>query len=686
MKLFIHSIIIWPDDPNHEPRVLPFDPSRVSIVTGWSSTGKSSIIDIINYVLGSGTCSIPVGVIRDLASWYGLEIETDAGLMRIARPKPASRQVSEDIWLQQGTDTENPLPRRPTATTNTVRLKAMFDALSGLSNLSVVPEGAQDRASFRDMVSFNLLPQHVVANPYTLLFKADSSDHRSKLQHVLPLAMGVITNDDLVRAHRIRLVRDELRRVETELRTRRNAIDNWRATAHGAFFRAQELSLLPPGEPPDSLPALIGLLKEMVRAGGRTVAVAGRVTAAVNRLEEIRNREQALDAKIATDRRRLRKLRSLSRSVHDYDEILREQSASVVGVGWFKAHTSAGSCILCGSDTELAKQALGELDGPIAELSALSAGASSTKPMVDRDIVAIQENLLKDERELLALRQTRQGFEAEVDAERGQSQSLENVYRFIGSTEQALRMLSEVEGEGGLSARAEALRKEIRDLDAMVNEEERERRAQRVHDQISGYIPKFITALGVAGADGKPVLDERELNIRFERDGANRPDYLWEIGSGENWMAYHLAVLLALHGVFLNRGSNNPVPTFLVIDQPSQVYFPSDTFENFIEGKEKNEKGGVEETKEEKEEKEPDKRPRRRRHLTDIESTVRIFSSLARAHTAFGGRLQIIILDHADRHAWGSVEGVVEAANWRGDVDFLIPSAWIPESDREDEG
>lgn len=671
MNLFIRSVIIWPEDPNHEPRILPFDPSRVSVVTGWSSTGKSAIIDIINYVLGSGTCSIPVGVIRDLSSWYGLEIETDAGLMRVARPKPAARQVSEDIWLQQGTDTENPLPRRPTATTNTARLKAMFDTLSGLSNLSVMPEGAQDRASFRDMASFNLLPQHVVANPYTLLFKADSSDHRNKLQHVLPLAMGIITNDDLVRAHRIRLLRDELRRVETELRTRRNAIDNWRSTAHGAFFRAQELSLLPPGEPPDSLPILIGVLKEMVRAGGRTVAAAGRVTAAVNRLEEIRRREQSLDTKIATDRRRLRKLRSLSRSVYDYDAILKEQSASVVGVGWFKAHTSTGNCILCGSDTEVAKQALEELEGPIAEISALAAGTISAKPMVDHDIVKIQESLLKDERELLALRQTRQEFEAEVDAESGQTQSLENVYRFIGSTEQALRMLSEVEGESGLAARAELLRKEIRDLDGTGNEEERRQRTQRVHDQISGYIPKFITALGVAGAEGRPVLDERELNIRFERDGANRPDYLWEIGSGENWMAYHLAALLALHGVFLNRGVNNPVPTFLVIDQPSQVYFPSDTFETFIE---------------EKSENRPDERPRRRRHLTDIESTIRIFSSLARAHAAFKGRLQIIILDHADQHAWGTIEGIAEAANWRGDVDFLIPSAWIPDGDHEDDG
>ncbi len=110
MKLFIREIIIWPEDVRFEPRTLTFDPGAVSVVTGWSGTGKSSIVNIIDYVLGSGSCSIAVGVIRNAVSWFGLTIETDAGLMRIARPKPAARQVSEEIWLQQGPEVEQPLP------------------------------------------------------------------------------------------------------------------------------------------------------------------------------------------------------------------------------------------------------------------------------------------------------------------------------------------------------------------------------------------------------------------------------------------------------------------------------------------------------------------------------------------------------------------------------------------------
>ena len=44
------------------------------------------------------------------------------------------------------------------------------------------------------------------------------------------------------------------------------------------------------------------------------------------------------------------------------------------------------------------------------------------------------------------------------------------------------------------------------------------------------------------------------------------------MGSGQNWVGYHLIGHLALHGWFVDR--DRPVPRFLFLDQPSQVYFP----------------------------------------------------------------------------------------------------------------
>jgi hypothetical protein len=241
---------------------------------------------------------------------------------------------------------------------------------------------------------------------------------------------------------------------------------------------------------------------------------------------------------------------------------------------------------------------------------------------------------------------------------------LESVYRFIGSTEQALKILGDIEGDEGLEARLHAIADQINDLMRQLDEQGRRDREERVKDSISNYIERFVEEIGVSGATGRPLLDERELNVKFVNQGSSKPDFLWEIGSGENFMAYHLATVLALHGVFLKRESRNPVPTFVVIDQPSQVYFPSDTFEAIVEG------GEDVEVQHDS--------PRAGRKMGDLARTRQIFRALARAHKSFRARLQIIVLDHADHHAWGEIDQVEEVANWRGDADYLIPKAWLP--------
>jgi hypothetical protein len=66
----------------------------------------------------------------------------------------------------------------------------------------------------------------------------------------------------------------------------------------------------------------------------------------------------------------------------------------------------------------------------------------------------------------------------------------------------------------------------------------------------------------------------------------------------------------------------------------------------------------------------------RRKKLNDLERTKRIFTAIARAHRSFKGKVQIIVLEHADQTAWGEQANVAPVENWRGDTDYLIPRAW----------
>jgi len=44
------------------------------------------------------------------------------------------------------------------------------------------------------------------------------------------------------------------------------------------------------------------------------------------------------------------------------------------------------------------------------------------------------------------------------------------------------------------------------------------------------------------------------------------------MGSGENWVGYHVIAHLGLHKWFRQKG--RPVPGFLIFDQPSQAHYP----------------------------------------------------------------------------------------------------------------
>ena len=81
MYFQIENIVIWPSKADVEPlkHVVWFEPGVVNVITGESRTGKSAVIPIIDYCLGSSKCAIPIDVIRKSASWYGVTVVSAKG-------------------------------------------------------------------------------------------------------------------------------------------------------------------------------------------------------------------------------------------------------------------------------------------------------------------------------------------------------------------------------------------------------------------------------------------------------------------------------------------------------------------------------------------------------------------------------------------------------------------------------
>ncbi|MFQ9621889.1 MAG: DUF3732 domain-containing protein [Enterobacteriaceae bacterium] len=116
------------------------------------------------------------------------------------------------------------------------------------------------------------------------------------------------------------------------------------------------------------------------------------------------------------------------------------------------------------------------------------------------------------------------------------------------------------------------LKLKVEDLQRKFGADSSHERLISILNNISSQITRYIQAFD-AEFQGLPArFDLSQMTIIFDR--TDRPVPMSRTGGGENHLAYHLSALLALH-LFASK-NNCPIPQFLLIDQPTQVYFPSE--------------------------------------------------------------------------------------------------------------
>jgi hypothetical protein len=136
-------------------------------------------------------------------------------------------------------------------------------------------------------------------------------------------------------------------------------------------------------------------------------------------------------------------------------------------------------------------------------------------------------------------------------------------------------------------------------------------------------------------------------NLTVVADTIDGPLALPQIGSGENWVGYHVAAHLALHGLF--RARKRPVPAFLILDQPSQAHYPPERDVGEIDGK------GDE----------------------DQAAVAQLYKLLYDYCAEHYPNIQIIVMDHVELLEDWFRESMVQ--RWRDGIK-LVPVSWLRSS------
>jgi len=92
MKNIIKQIVIFSE--NGDKRSLELD-DGLNIITGDSKTGKSALIEIVDYCLFSSRSSIPKGKITDFAALFVTIFQVGENYLVVGRPSPNKGNINE---------------------------------------------------------------------------------------------------------------------------------------------------------------------------------------------------------------------------------------------------------------------------------------------------------------------------------------------------------------------------------------------------------------------------------------------------------------------------------------------------------------------------------------------------------------------------------------------------------------
>ena len=537
MKLALLKIILWPKDDALPPRVIPFLPDKINVITGESATGKSSLIAIVDYCLGSGKCAIPVGLIRDVTEWFGLHVKLANTEMIIARRNPGDQQMTTDLYWVEGLNLE--VENRIKKNGRIDDLKSRLDQAAQLPHLELSGDesiGYGSRPSFRDMAAFNFQPQHIVANPRTLFFKADTTEHREKLRAIFPLVLGAVNASTLAKQRELKDITKEHNRSQLELKARLDAAKAWEAEIESYYLHAKTLGLLPNAPNPDATWNLDRFVLELqpvpynVKNFDIPEIKEGTGEEAVAQLTKILGEEDRLARQIGGVRQRLSKLDQLSASVGEYGLTLSDQKDRMLGVGWLEKKLQAThKCPVCSAVHKDGNENLGELQKLAHELSVLTNSVAQAPAKLDQELADLRKELRVLEQDISKTRKKRQFLESQSQEFSAQRQRVRQIYLFVGRVEQALENLSVSKNVGDLKELVEQLFMRMQELKNDLDPRAQREREKAAIESVSSRIHDYARDLQLEHAMENVRLNTRELSLQFT-SLSGRTDFLWEVG------------------------------------------------------------------------------------------------------------------------------------------------------------
>lgn len=642
----IKNITLYKDQDNI--RILPFEIGKVNIITGESKSGKTALIDIVDYCLGSTECKIAEGIIKDQVHWFAITIVFDSNEeFFIARLNPNVRgtQTVSEIYLEEGPFEEPPSFDSIHNNSNVAGLKELLSRkLNIAENLQISEFNTRDalEVNFKHSRIFCFQPQGLIAQRDYLFYNQTEPFVPQAIKDSLPYFLGAVREDNLKIEQQITQKRRELNKLNREKNEAEKIHSEGISKSYSLIEEAKQIGILNKSvlvtSVPEALKTLDGIkdweyeinieptgensaLKELIDKRNSLKEELGNLEDTINATQSFVNNNFSYSDEVEHHKIRLE-------TIHLFDETGQDHNV----------------CPLC--DNQLSIE-IPRVNAILQSLSTLSKNLESTvreKPRLNNYLKELGEQQENFKSEIIKVEQSLSALYAEKENARTLRDLNLRRGKVIGRVSLFLESVDFTEDKS-IDLKIEMLKKDIEDLSIGIDKETKDEKLVSILSKINLQMSKWVEKLDVEYKNSPIRFDINKLTIFA--DTINKPIGLAQMGSGANWVSYHLLIHFALHQHFIQ--TNRPVPHFLMLDQPSQVYFPPE--------KDIDNTGEI-------------------RESADEIAVKQMFEFIIDTTIAMEGKFQVIITDHAFLKTDKFREHVQEI--WR-DGNKLIPESWYIE-------
>jgi len=569
MKSYIKAIIIF--NKNGEKRVVPLE-QGVNIITGESKTGKSALVEIIDYCMCSTRSTIPKGKITDFTYLYTIVMIigensyviarynwNDGGKMHFSKEtkdfEPGNLELSYFVEKLA-------LPYKD--------IKNEIECALGLfvTNMATGEEQQSKKASLRNMVSYLFQHQNLMASKFALFYRFTDFYKRRDVIDQFPVFAGMISQEYYSDLFQFNTLKAQLKQKY------KNQKANEKSTAYikenlSPLLKDYFALLEQDFDGKNSVQKMLEIASNLPVFDDKQLfsekKITERYTELNKELENLRDEEREILLKI-------KNIDNASDIGGSFIQMLKDLKQQT---GVAEIETDEYTCPLCGNNCkEIAEndskliEATEWLDNELKITEKFTADFSE-------DVRKLKEVHSSIDKKIRYICQQIKTIEEKFIT----SKTLASKREKINYAKARIAVYVEMSKSGifeTVDRDIEELKEKIAKLEEKIKGFDIDKKMSKAESFLSNNMNRLSLTLDFE-EDYRPInlnfgLMDGSFDI-YQHQNSNENIHLYEMGSGANWVSCHIALFLSFLRFFATQ-DNSPMPLVMFFDQPSQVYFP----------------------------------------------------------------------------------------------------------------